>query len=176
LAELSDFLARQRDALLDVVAGVPEADRDRRPAAGGWSIAEVLEHLRIVETGTATLLAKRAARAREAGVGADGDTSSVLGRLDHARVTESPDRLTAPELVRPSAEVRATDVLVGLETSRAALLDSIGQLDGVDPTRVTARHAVLGELDAYQWLLFVGQHEARHARQIARLGEALAGT
>jgi hypothetical protein len=29
-------------------------------------------------------------------------------------------------------------------------------------------------LDLYQWILFVGQHEARHAGQVAEIGRALA--
>lgn len=29
-------------------------------------------------------------------------------------------------------------------------------------------HPLLGELDLYQWLIFVGQHEGRHKKQIER--------
>ena len=38
---------------------------------------------------------------------------------------------------------------------------------------VQAPHPVFGALDMYQWLLFVGAHEGRHADQIREIGEAL---
>jgi hypothetical protein len=34
---------------------------------------------------------------------------------------------------------------------------------------------VLGVIDAYQWFIFVGSHEARHASQIREIGAALTG-
>ena len=34
-------------------------------------------------------------------------------------------------------------------------------------------HAILGELDLYQWLIFLGQHERRHTRQIERTLKSL---
>jgi hypothetical protein len=89
----------------------------------------------------------------------------VLGRLDHANLVERP-AFEAPPIVQPRDGVRFDDVLAGLDASRAALLDVVGQLEHVDATRVTARHAALGELDAYQWLLFLGLHERRHLRQL----------
>ncbi|MEA2712972.1 MAG: hypothetical protein QOK27_933, partial [Gemmatimonadales bacterium] len=40
---------------------------------------------------------------------------------------------------------------------------------------LTFSHPLLGSLDLYQWILFVGQHEARHAAQIAELGRGQIG-
>jgi len=64
LEELDAFLTRTRADVLGAVDDVPDAARDRRPADGGWSVAEVLDHLRAVEAGSAALLARRAMRAR----------------------------------------------------------------------------------------------------------------
>jgi uncharacterized damage-inducible protein DinB len=175
LAELADALARHRAALLAAVAAVPTADLDRRPDADAWSVAEVLDHLARVEGGTARLLAKRVARARESGVGADPHDDSVLGRLDGFDVAHSPLPRVAPEMVRPASGVSAADALSALDASRQALLATLKDADGLDLTKVLATHAALGELDGYQWVLFIGQHEARHARQIAAIARALAG-
>lgn len=173
LRELSDLLASERAALLAAVETVPAELRERRPADGEWTVAEVLDHLRAVEAGSAGLLARRAQRAREAGVGADPETTSVLGRIDHLQVADSPAPRVAPEIVRPRADATAAEALDALAESRTALLATVAQLDGVDGAQVKAMHAALGELDAYQWLLFLAEHERRHARQIARLGERL---
>ena len=177
LAELTALLADHRAALLAVVDTVPAAARERRPptAADAWSVAEVLDHLAKVEGGTARLLARRIARARESGVGADEGEDSVRDRMDRFDVAGGKVRRTAPELVAPQAGVAAADALAALAASREALLATIRDADGVDLTQVYATHGAFGELDGYQWLLFVGQHEARHTRQIAAVRDALAG-
>jgi len=173
LEELSAVLDRARAELRRAVDDVADELRERRPPDGSWSVAEVLDHLRVVEAGSAALLARRTLRAREAGVGPDPETDSVLGRLDDAGLLEPSVRRVAPEIVQPRADVTARQALAGLEASRAALDDAIRALDGVDASRVMLRHAALGELDGYQWLLFLAQHEMRHARQIRAIGAAL---
>ena len=40
--------------------------------------------------------------------------------------------------------------------------------DGLALGEIKHDHVVLGELDLYQWLIFLGQHEARHTKQIER--------
>ena len=173
LEELTALLDRARDELLRAVHAVPDDLRERRPADGRWSVAEVLEHLRVVEAGSAALLARRTLRAREAGVGPDPETSSVLGRLDGAGLLEPSVRRVAPEIVQPRADATVREALTGLEASRAALGETIRALDGVDGSQVKARHEALGELDGYQWLVFLAQHEMRHAGQIHAIAAAL---
>jgi hypothetical protein len=147
LEELTALLDRARDELLRTVHDVPDDLRERRPPDGGWSVAEVLEHLRVVEAGSAALLARRTLRAREAGVGPDPETSSVLGRLDDAGLLEPTVRRVAPEMVQPRADATVREALAGLDASRASLGDAIRALDGIDASRVMLRHAALGELD-----------------------------
>ncbi len=40
--------------------------------------------------------------------------------------------------------------------------------DGLSLGEIKHTHPVLGELDLYQWLIFLGQHESRHKKQIER--------
>jgi uncharacterized damage-inducible protein DinB len=39
---------------------------------------------------------------------------------------------------------------------------------------VSVPHALLGPLTLYEWVLFVGQHEARHAGQVRDIARQLA--
>ena len=174
LADLTDLLAERRAALLAAVAAVPAADLERRPTPDGWSVAEIVDHLARVEGGTARLLTKRVERARESGVGPDEGADPVRDRLAHVDVAGSPTTREAPEIVRPRPGVSAESALAALRDSREALLGTLREADGVDLSRVVATHAALGELDGYQWILFVAEHEARHARQIDVVREALA--
>jgi hypothetical protein len=175
LADLTDVLSERRAALLAAVAAVPADDLERRPTPDGWSVAEVVDHLARVEGGTARLLAKRVERARESGVGPDAGADPVRDRLAHLDVVGSPARREAPEAVRPRPGVSAESALAALRDSRDALLAMIRDAHDVDLSHVVATHAALGELDGYQWILFVAEHEARHARQIDVIREALAG-
>src|SRR6187397_2281666 len=77
LAETMDFVEEQRRSLLESFHGVPIERLSRRAGTDGWSVAEILDHLQIVESGVARLIAKRVAKAREAGLGDETSTASV---------------------------------------------------------------------------------------------------
>jgi len=173
LRELADLLARTRDDVLAVWDALPPDTRERRPSPESWTPAEVIEHLRLTEAGSAALLAKRLQRAREAGLGAETDHRSRLGAVEVSEfVINGPPRV-APDVVRPAPDVRAADAEAGLRASRAALDQVMREASGLALGDVKARHVALGEIDFYQWLLFIAEHERRHLRQLARLRDAL---
>ena len=62
LAETMDYVEEKRKELLQSFAGVPADRLGRKPTDGAWSVAEILDHLGIVESGVARLIAKRPAR------------------------------------------------------------------------------------------------------------------
>jgi DinB superfamily len=170
LAELSEYLAHQRRTLLDVASAVPADSWQTRPSDGEtWSVSEVLEHLYRVERGAAAVLTKRIAKAREAGHAAETETSSVLGTLDQFRVSELDRRLVAPELVRPIENPDRATVERLLAESRAALEAAIVSGDGLALGTIRHTHLRFGELDLYQWLLFVAEHEKRHIAQLREI-------
>jgi hypothetical protein len=175
LAELVDYATAQRTALLVAVSTVPEPLRDARMHPGAWSIAEVLEHLHRVESGIARLLARTIERGRRVGIPEERETGSLLHSLDAYDLTRRDRRLVAPDPVAPRGEYTAAQGLAALALSREALLAAIRSGDGLALGGLTFSHPLLGSLDLYQWILFVGQHEARHAAQIAELGRAPTG-
>lgn len=175
LAELVDYVTAQRTALLAAVSTVPEPLRDTRMHTGTWSIAEVLEHLHRVESGIARLLVRTIERRQQAGIPEERETGSLLNSLDAYDLTRRDRRLVAPDPVAPRAEYTAAQGLAALALSREALLAAIRSGDGLALGGLTFPHPLFGSLDMYQWILFVGQHEARHAAQIAELGRAPSG-
>ena len=172
VAELVDLLTRGRAALLAAVASVPADQLEQRPNSDGWSVAEVLDHLLMVESGSARLLAKRLMRAREAGLGPETETSSVLDRLPGYDPATSPPRV-APEMVRPREGATAEAALAGLHEARETLVGVLRDGDGLALEQVTALHPVLGDIDLYRWVLFIAKHEDRHERQIRAIAAAL---
>ena len=55
-------------------------------------------------------------------------------------------------------------------------LAAIARGDGLALSQVEHPHPIFGPLNLYQWVAFVGAHEARHAAQIREVGAQLAGS
>ena len=170
--EILRHLDANRVVLRAAVDGVPVALRETRPAADRWSVAEVLEHLSRVEEGLTRLLSLRLAEQATA-LTPEAETSSVMSRIEHERIIDRRYRVTAGERVQPRGEMDSTTALASLERARLKLRELVVQYDGVAITPVTHPHPFLGVIDAYQWLIFIGSHEARHADQIHEIGASL---
>jgi hypothetical protein len=168
LAEVVRYVDDRRAELEAAATALPYERWGERPAPDGWSVAQVFDHLHLSESGTARLLAKRIARAREAGLGPEQSDESVMNSLDFFPVVAGPKR-QAPEIVVPRADARAPDVHDALRRSRADLHAALRLGDGLALGEVTATHLALGVINAYQWVLFIGQHEARHTRQVEQI-------
>jgi hypothetical protein len=168
-----DYVEDKRRELLQSFDGVPGDQLGRRANPGGWSVAEILEHLRMVESGVARMITKRVARAREEGLGEETSTSSVMSSFEPYAAKLDAGRLQSPAMVMPRADVEIREALAGLASSREALRAAVVSADGLSIGEIKHTHVVLGELDLYQWLIFVGQHEVRHRKQIERTLQSL---
>ena len=175
LTELLDYLDAQRTRVLAAASVLPLDRWAARPASDRWSVAEVAWHLHRVEKGIARLIAKRVAEARALGHPAEAETTSVLGTLDDRHVMDRNRRIQAPTHVAPNDVPDPATVQRQLDESRAMLRSAVAEADGLALGGITHPHPALGDIDLYQWILFVGQHEARHVEQIEETTSALAG-
>ena len=173
LAELSEHLALQRRNLLEAASTVPAGSWQTRPSDEQWSVSEILEHLYRVERGVASVVTKRIAEARGAGHPEETETGSVLGTLDQFRVSELDRKLVAPDRVRPTENHDRETIVRLLAESRSALDAAIASGDGLALGSITQMHLRFGELDLYQWLLFVAEHEKRHTAQLRDVARQL---
>jgi DinB superfamily len=168
LAETMSFVEEKRRELMDSLDGVSGEALCRKAAPDKWSVAEILDHLRMVESGIARLITKRVGQAREAGIGEEKSMAPVLPSfMRHAATLES-SILQSPATVKPKANVDINEALDGLADSREALRAAIVSANGVALGEIKHTHPILGELDLYQWLIFLGEHEGRHKKQIDR--------
>lgn len=173
LAELVELLGNARAELLAVMATVAPAEANRPPAPDAWSVAQIAEHLRLVEAGIAAGLERAADAAGAESLGPETETSSVLGALDRYRLDQRRSRLPAPPRVTPGGNADLGSALAGLEQSRQQLHALIERLNGRALSGVRFPHPAFGPLSCYEWLLFVGQHERRHTAQIREVLAAL---
>ena len=173
IRELLDHLAHNRAKLRAAVDSVAPHLRERRPAPERWSVAEVLEHLVIVEGALARRRTSQVAAAGAEGLGPDHETTPVVPTLNTAFVLNRTKRIVATEAARPRGGSDATSAWAALEQSRERLRAALLGADGLALGSISMSHPALGELNMYQWIAFVGTHEARHAAQIREIGAAL---
>jgi hypothetical protein len=170
LGTVVESLTTDRDRLRAAVEAVPPPLRARRPSQDRWSVAEVLEHLSIVEGRVLMMLTPMIAAAPVA----EGPRSGATA-FDRAPLLDRGNRITAPEQIQPTGKVTAEDAWTSLERTRRDLLRLLGTAEDRDLTRIGRVHPVLGQLDGYQWITAVGGHEHRHAKQILEIGGELQG-
>jgi hypothetical protein len=168
LAEAMDYVEEKRKELLESFRGIPEEKLNYRVSEGSWTIAQILDHLRLVEGGVARLVTKRAGQARAAGLREEDSAESIIRSFDPYAARLASAVLQSPEPVRPRVDVSHAEALAGLESSREALRVAAGSANGLALGEIKHTHPILGELDLYQWLIFLGGHEERHKKQIER--------
>lgn len=171
--ELLQHLDTQHRRMHAAVDGVPRAERGRKPTPTAWSVAEVLEHLAIVERRIDRLFQSKLAEARAKGIGQERDQSPIVGTIDMDRVLDRGRKITASEAALPTGKLSADDAWAALDEARAALCRTVRECDGLALGEVIHPHPVLGPINLYQWIAFVGGHEARHAAQVIELRDTL---
>ncbi len=168
LDEVLAYMDKTRASLLETTGQCNAAFASMRPQQGAWSIAEILAHLSIVEDNVAKLVAKSVDWARTHDIGPETSGESVLRSLDSFNVDSAVVKLEAPSIVTPTADKSAEESLASLRDSRQRLREALLSGADLDLSLVSRPHRVLGDINIYQWALFVAQHEERHRKQIER--------
>jgi uncharacterized damage-inducible protein DinB len=176
-AEVLTHLGQFRAVLRDAVDQVPPSQREQRPAPDRWSVAEILEHLGIVERGITGLLRKQLEVARAAGLGQEQATDSVLPLIPIQQVVDRDWRIEANARVQPTGGLTAAAAWQVLLDRRQKLRRFLEEADGLalGELMIPVPHPRLGLLNGWQWLVFLGAHEGRHAAQIREQAGAVTG-
>jgi uncharacterized damage-inducible protein DinB len=177
IEEVLNYLDAERTSLREAVELVSPELRDQAPGPDRWSVAQVLQHLAIIEKRIAIGMTKWIADARAAGTGPESETSSVMNSLPLQLIADRSKPRESPEEVRPTGDIDAASAWTLLEQTRATLRAAILNGDGLALSEVVQPHPVLGPINIYQWALFVGSHETRHAGQVREIaGQLNAGS
>ena len=174
IEELTAHLARTRAHLGRTIDAVPLDDREVAPPDGGWTVAQVVEHLARIEQMITGLFAGMVAAGRAKGLAEETDESPLLEGFKGHRIHNRTIKVVAPERAVPPPTVLLEDAWVALTSARHALLREVAAADGLALGELKYTHANLGEMSMYQWIAFVGFHEMRHAAQIEEIAAALA--
>ena len=164
------LLQHEREQLLACFASIPAADRTRSAGegeGGGWSAAQIVEHVARVEGNVARMIAKAAELPRTATaeeLQAAQFTERSIGWVRHRGT-----KVEAPERVRPSESLDADAALAQILASRAAVLDAFSAADPAVLDGIIFPHPFIGPLTLRAWMELIAHHDARHADQMAEL-------
>ena len=174
VAEIFESMAETRERLHKTLDGLDGVRENFRESPERWSIAEIVEHLSMVEGQVEKIAGKILSRAESEGAPAAQGRAPLVDLGDAAERAQK-EKFQAPEFALPHGGVALADSLTRLRESRAALERLRPRIEALDLAAYRFPHPVFGPLDLYQWLVVLGLHEERHRRQIESLKTASSG-
>jgi uncharacterized damage-inducible protein DinB len=168
LQEIVDRITIERQQLLDSVNGLSESQLNYKSEGSTWSITDILHHLALTDEANAKFTSRIVKQVATLPPDATPD-SSVAHSMDEIFERTAPEKFQAPPFVSPQEHAPAEQSIGRLKASRELMLKNLSQLSAYELSSITYPHPFAGDLNAYQWFLIAGGHEARHTDQIKRI-------
>jgi hypothetical protein len=163
------YLSETRKSVEDAVKGLTEAQWKFRPASDRWSIAEVVEHLALIEDAVDGILGKIPQAPASA---ADRDAKQVDAKVV-SQVLDRSNKVQAPEGALPTGSWTPAGALDHYLAARARTAELLTSTSGLRAHVIV--HPYFGPLDGYQWVLAVAAHSVRHTQQILEVKASMDG-
>jgi len=170
---IADILAAGEQAqarFTAAVSNLTEVQANFRPDENQWTIAEIAEHVSIVNDGFLRITHKLLKEAESAAKPPRADLN--LGHTILDENGDQPPPFQAPDRVRPQGGVGIEDALAKMRATLAGFAEIQSRLEAVDLSKPVFPHPAIGPINAYQWMVLLGEHEDRHRGQIERLKAA----
>lgn len=173
VAEILDSIDGTRSRLLARIESLNADDENLRASSDGWTVAEIVEHLAIIEDQLTKLTGMMLTKAEAGGERAELRIKPVS--IDHFIERSLNEKYQAPEAVRPRGGVAIADSIVKMRRTRETLRALRPRLEATNLATVQYPHPAFGPLNLYEWLILIGAHEERHLRQIERVMQSSEG-
>jgi hypothetical protein len=145
--------------LKTTVNGVDPALLSKRPAENEWSVAEVIEHLCLVEGAVMKGIKLKLAQPPV-------KVSFVKKFFPMRIVSLRMKRLQAPKYVQPANELPPMNELLDKFDALRANTKEICIKEGARLNQVCLKHPYFGDMDGAAAVSMVAFHEQRHLKQI----------
>jgi hypothetical protein len=163
LESILEKLALAQDRLLRTADSIPSDQWKTNPGKGGWSAAEIVAHLIMVERAVIAnadrivqKTPKRVAMLKRVHL----PMALVEARLVQRKTPIPLD----PELVREKEAM-----LAGLREVRERTLAFMDETKGRDLSAYRWPHPLLGSLNLYGWFHVIASHQIRHEKQMRKI-------
>jgi len=169
LDQASQYFDRSLNRVAEVTTGLTDPQWRFKPAPDRWSIAEIMEHMVVVQERVLGPIREQLAHAPAPP--ADRDHQQV----DAIIIEKIPDRslkAKAPEFIAPSGQLKREEALERLFRNYQRLVEFVESTPDLREHAVEAppirfvTNGAFTTLDGYQWALTVALHDERHVRQI----------
>jgi uncharacterized damage-inducible protein DinB len=168
-AEAVKYFEETRRSFLDAVKNLSDAQWRYKAGPDRWSIAEVAEHIAVSEETIFNMVTKQLMQTPAA----PEKKEAVKGKeaLLRSALTNRGVKAQAPEVLKPANRWATQEELVkAFNASRDKTVSYIKETQDDLRSHFYA-HPVLKDLDAYQCLLSISAHSARHTAQINEVKE-----
>jgi uncharacterized damage-inducible protein DinB len=172
IAEIYESNDRIRENLKTIIGNVSKEQAARLPDGEKWTLAELIEHVAIVEDGMTKICAKLLAKAQTEQKKADG-TAKISADFLAKAAASVEQKLEAPDRVRPTGTKTIAESLRKMEENRETLKQMRPLFESFDGSEYKFPHPAFGALSAHEWLALIGGHELRHMRQIKKMLEKI---
>ncbi len=166
LGEIFTSIDETRARFIERMGALGAGQETTRADAEAWSVAEIVEHLSLVEKQIVKLTTLMLMKAEAGGAQASADGRIEPLSFDKIIERSQREKYQAPETARPGGSVSIADSLSVMRSSREALHALRPRLETTNLASVSYPHPAFGPLNPYEWLVMIGFHEERHLRQI----------
>ena len=169
LAKRTDEVRASIDELRNNVSPLQYLQLGWRPPEGGWSIAQIIEHLIITDQSYVDTLSRVLSQASSA-TSWEWRPSLIGGFLIRSQMPESTRKMKTPPRWRPGPEARANAVEEYIQL-RQRLIELLERADGKDlrRTKLSSPAAKWIRINAGDAFMTLVVHTQRHLRQIERV-------
>lgn len=164
--------AKVRGRLKALIESIQPEKTSVLPDGEKWTIAQILEHVAMVDESTVKICAKLLKKAQDAGQMSDGQVVISDDFLQKGAEIATM-KVDAPSFVQPSAGKSVAESLAKLDETAARLDEMRSLFESVRGSDFKFPHPFFGEITAQEWLALKGGHEMRHIKQIDRLLEKI---
>ncbi|MDN4494622.1 DinB family protein [Ureibacillus aquaedulcis] len=159
-----DNLNAVREELLKSVSSLTDEQLNEVVEEGSWSIAQILEHLYIMELNVV----------RQIRLALNQEEYDEPGSFPLHVVADRTKKISAPEILIPSNNFLTSEELREKLSASRAFLEKIAHHHSEEElNQKTFAHRRFGVLTLSQWISLVGYHEQRHIGQVEEIKKAL---
>jgi hypothetical protein len=168
LEHCRNYLKQTGEGVLVATVGLSQAQWDFKPSPDRWSVAEIVEHMVVIQE---LVLGPIREQLAQAPVSENRDYAQV-DAIVVSRFPVPSVRLEAPELARPSGRFAPDEALERLIVNCGRLREYVESSPDLRLRVIEARplkvitNGEFEHMDGYQWVLAVAAHTDRHTRQI----------
>ncbi len=158
IATLINNIELVSDTLVQLLQSVNERHFNQKPGADKWSIAQVVDHIRLSNNSVAKALALK-------GKPLDRNPGERISELKSVFL-DFQTKLQAPDFIVPSKDIYDPNLLLKDLQASIQLIRERMYEDNLDEL---INHPAFGDISKFEILHFVLYHTQRHLRQIKEI-------